>query len=169
MDRENQGELKRQLQSWQELREKIESPDIDPQTILDTLEGETNLHEALLAIAKEVMEREAANSGIVGMIADLQARKNRNETAAETLRTIILQAMDAAGIPTIKGDFCTLSKRNVKGKLMIEDETQIPARFFVTPSPEIDKKALKEALENTEDVPGACLSNGGISLTMRIK
>jgi len=169
MTRDSRNAVSEQLAEWQGLRRQLDAPDIDPQTMLDTLEGATDLHEALIDVAKEVMEREAANVGLSSLIADLQDRKRRNESTADALRTIILQAMDTAGIPQIKSDFCTLSKRDTKGKLVVVDEALIPAKFFVPQEPVLDKKALSAALEAKEEVAGATLSNGGISLTIRVK
>ena len=96
MTRDSRNAVSEQLAEWQGLRRQLDAPDIDPQTMLDTLEGATDLHEALIDVAKEVMEREAANVGLSSLIADLQDRKRRNESTADALRTIILQAMDTA-------------------------------------------------------------------------
>jgi hypothetical protein len=163
------AEVKAELSKWAELRQQLESPEIDAQTMLDTLEGATELHEALLLLADEIAEREAHNTGLAKRISDLQDRKSRNEHAVETLRNIILQTMDRAAIPSVRGDACTLSMGKVAPAVLIEDEASLPARFFVPQDPKLDKAALKQALKDGEAVPGARLGNGGISLTIRTK
>ena len=145
----------------------------DPQLVLDMLEGSTNLHEAILSVVDEISEDEILLAGLEAHLAKLAERKARIKQSIETRRTIILSAMDRAGIPTIKGPTATLSKRETAPAPVIEDESKIPARFFVEqprPDPKLDKAALKEALaalKPDEEIPGAHMSNGGLSLTIR--
>jgi len=76
-----------ELNKWRSLRAQLEAvDDIDEQCVLDTLEGETNLNEALLEIEKEVAERETMAEALGLRIKDLQSRKARFENAADTLR-----------------------------------------------------------------------------------
>ena len=81
----------------------------DPQLILDTLEGETDFNEALLLLADQVQELKAQSVGIQSRLDDLKTRQDRVKASAETLRNIILQSMDTAGVPTIKGDCITMN------------------------------------------------------------
>jgi hypothetical protein len=62
-----------------------------------------------------------------------------------------------------------LTKR--KPNIVIDSEAEIPAAFWTIPKvePKLDKKALKEALEADEEIPGAHLDNGSISLSIRRK
>jgi hypothetical protein len=161
-------EVNRQLDKWRRLSATL-GEDIDPQTVLDTLEGETDLYEALVLVAEKVGETEALAKGLEGYIKGLQERRTRLTKTAETLRNVILSAMESADIPGIVSPSITLSKRELSGKLVVEDEAKVPAKFFAPQDPKLDKKALTEALKEGEDVPGTRLSNGGISLTIRVK
>ena len=140
----------------------------DPQALVDTLEGETDLNEALLTVASQVEDYKAMAAATGERIAALQSRKSRLENSAETLRTIILQAMDNTGTDKVAGPEMTLSCRETKGQLVIDDEAAVPSEYFKPQDPKLDKKALKEAVE-AGPVPGAHLSNGGLSLTIRVK
>ena len=162
-------QVNQQLASWQDLRAALDSPDMDERTLLDTLEGETELHEALLVVADRIQETEALAKGLKAHIADLGQRKSRLERTAETLRNIVLSTMDTANPDTITGPHVTLSRGRVAGKLIVSDEAQVPSDYWKPQDPVLDKKALTAALKDGADVPGAELSNGGISLTMRVK
>src|SRR4051812_22647834 len=138
----------------------------DPQLILDAIEGETNLHEAVCVVAEEILEDEVLLVGLEVTIKALVDRKSRVEKSIEDRRGIILMAMDRAGIPTIRSPTCTLSVRDVPAKVIVTDEAQIPATYFTKPEPKLDKRAIGEALKSGP-VPGAELSNGGVGLTLR--
>src|SRR4051794_5127625 len=98
------GGLRNEVERWRDLRAQLENVEgMDEKCLTDTLEGESDLKEALLFLECEVAEREAMAEAAALRIKDLQARKGRIEGTAETLRNIILQAMDRAGIDKIQG------------------------------------------------------------------
>jgi hypothetical protein len=159
-----------ELANYQRIKAQLQAvEDIDARTLLDTLEGETELHEALLVVAEAVHEDEDMAAAIGLRIAALQARKSRIEASAETKRNIILMAMERADLETVKGPLVTLTKRRTAPQLVVVEEATIPARFWKAGDPKLDKKALKAALDANETVDGARLSNGGVGLTMRVK
>lgn len=143
--------------------------DLDAKTLLDTLEGETELHEALLVVAESVQEDEDLAAAIGLRIEALQARRSRLEATADTKRNIILMAMERAVLDSVKSPLVTMTKRHVAPKTLIEDEAAIPAKFWKPADPKLDKAAVRAALDAGEEVPGAKLSNGGVSLTLRVK
>lgn len=141
----------------------------DPQLLIDTIEGETELCEACLAVYDEILEDEIMLEGIKAVVEKLQARAGRIAGTVETRRNIILRAIDTAGVDTIKGPLVTLSRGTTNPKLIVNDEAKIPSDYFKVPDPVLDRKALKDALDAGTVVDGASLSNGGISLTARVK
>lgn len=143
--------------------------DADPKLILDTIEGETNLAEACAVVLEQTLEDEILLEGLGVKIAELQTRKGRMERSIESRRGIILMAMDKAGLHTIKSPLGTMSVRPTQPKLVVKDEAVIPARFFKPQDPKLDRAALAEALKAKEVIPGAELSNGGVSLSIRVK
>lgn len=162
--------ITRELAKHQEIKDALESvyTDLDPQALIDTLEGETDLKEVLQKVAAQVLDYEALAQATQERIADLQARKARTVKAATTLRAIILQAMDTAEIQKITGPEMTLSYRQTAGKLVIDDESKVPSDYFKQPPPVLDKKALAEAIKE-HAVEGCHISNGELSLTIRVK
>lgn len=161
--------LKRELDRYQALREMLSGEDIDPQTLLDTLEGATDLHEMLQEMAGSILDDEALAAAVGSRISALQERKSRLENTADHKRSLIIMVMERAGLTTSKGPNATLSVRPTKPKAIINDEAAIPARFFVPADPKLDRAKVLEALTAKEEVPGASLSNGGVSLSIRVK
>lgn len=151
-----------------ELRRALQEND-DPQLLLDTIEGETDLGEACAIVYEETLEDDVLLAGLVAKIEELQTRKSRVERSIDQRRAVILMAMEKAGLGTLKTPLGTMSVRQVPPKAIITDEALIPARFWKPSDPKLDKAALKAALDAKEVVPGATLSNGGIGLTVRVK
>lgn len=159
-----------ELAGYQKLRAQLEQGyDVDPGTLLDTLEGETELHEALLVVSEEIQENTGLLAGLKHSIESLRARESRLKNTNESLRNVILSAMDRAGLDTVKGPLATITRRKTPAQAIIDAESDIPSHFFAPQPPKLDKKAVRNALEDGETVPGAHLSNGGISLTIRVK
>src|SRR3990167_5100387 len=74
------------------------------------------------------------------------------------------------GARKLEGTLGVLSLKKNPDSCEITDETQIPARFMVTPPPPAarpDKVAIKEALQSGEDVPGADLRYGEFRLEVK--
>lgn len=143
--------------------------DADPKLLLDTIEGETNLAEACVVVLEQTHEDEILVEGLKAKIDELQTRKGRMEKSIDSRRGIILMAMDKAGLQTIKSPLGTMTARPTPPKATITDEALIPAKFWKPSDPKLDRAAVAEALKAGEAVPGAALSNGGVSLSIRTK
>lgn len=141
----------------------------DAKLILDTIEGETNLAEACVAVLEECHEDEILVEGLDAKIKELSIRKGRMEKSVETRRNVILMAMEKAGLGTIKSPLGTMSVRPTPKQAVITDDALIPARFFKAVDPKLDRAELASCLRSGEIIPGATLSNGGVTLTVRIK
>jgi hypothetical protein len=162
--------LNAELANALKLREMLgNDAEADPQLLLDTLEGETNLAEMVCVLHEETLSDQAMLDGTKAMIATLQERASGIERRIETKRGLIMMAMDRSGLGTIRGPLATFSLRDTKPKLVVGEESQIPSRFFKPADPKLDRDAVKTELEAGKEVPGASLSNPGISLTIRMK
>lgn len=161
--------VKAELRSYAQIKAELlnEYGEIDPIALADTLEGETNLHEVLADIALEAISMEAMADAVKSRENALKARRQRIEQTAANLRTVVQQAMEQAGIKTIQQPAVTLTRRPVTPSALIEDEAQIPSDYWKPQPPKLDKAALLAALKDKADVPGARLSNGGETLTIR--
>lgn len=157
-----------QARDWSTLRAEMERlDDMDEATILGTLEGETNLLEAIAIIDEFILDAEADEAGAAAVIKRIQDRKERAARRQDRLRAVVTQAMDVAGLKTAKTAGGTYTIRATPPAPIVEDESQIPAAYFKPQEPKLDKKAVNEAVTNGETIPGVRMSNGGISLTIR--
>lgn len=138
----------------------------DPDFAIDLAEGETNLLEAIDALALADLEDDFLADGVKRGIEALRLRQERFDRRRGARRALIEQALLILEVKKLERPAATLSIAERAPKVEIEDESQIPARFFVAGDPKLDKKALKAALEEAP-VPGARLSNGSVSLTIR--
>ena len=139
----------------------------DNDAIRDTIEGETGLHEAIGAVMGLIWEDELLIGGIDKMLESLSARKKRLEERISSYRGAIERAMEAGELHRFELPEATLSLRRVPPSVRIVDESKIPAAYWVTPEPRLDKRAVADALKGDFDVPGAELSNGGVTLSVR--
>lgn len=148
------------------LRERDEG---DADLVADMVEGETGLFEALDEADREILTCMVTVEGCKAAEADLKARRDRAAARAEKIRSAIEQALMIADIgekivrPTAT---FTLTKR--APGVVIDDESLIPAAYFVPQPPKLDKNALGIAAA-AAPVPGCHMDNGSASLTIRRK
>ena len=151
-------------------RLRFETEDEQFSALSDTLSGSSEFKELCLALAEEVIERELQADMVGERIKELQVRKARLATGADTLRNIILQAMEIREEKSLQYPTVTLSVSDRKAGIIIKDESVIPSQFFKAQKPELDKKAISDAvLKDGEIIPGIETDNGKISLTIRRK
>lgn len=159
----------REAQTVKHLRDSIAALDGDDALLIDTIEGETSLFEVIDKLLARMAENRAMVAGTEIATSDLADRKARFEKRVEADRTLIEQAMMVAELQKIERPTATLSLSARAPRAIVDTEADIPAEFFKSPAPALDKKALTEALKSGRDVPGACLSNAAPSLVVRTK
>lgn len=141
----------------------------DAELVADSLEGETNLLEALDAALSEIDECEILMAGLDAKITAFDARRKQQKDRAERIRALIEQALVVTEQSSMKLASATISLSKRAPQLVVTSEADIPTRFWVEqerPAPKLDRKALAEALK-AETIPGASLDNGTVSLTVR--
>lgn len=150
------------------LRESLRAVDPEDDALLmDTIEGETSLFEAIDALLLTIAESRGLESGARAAADALQNRAARFAKRAETARALIEQALTLADLEKLERPTGTLSLTRRAPKVEITEEADIPAEFWKPSDPKLDKKALAEALKEGRSVPGACLSNAAPTLTIR--
>lgn len=147
--------------------------DDDAELVADAIEGETNLVEAIEAALAQIDECDVLVTGLKAKEADFEARRKAIEKRAERIRALIEQAMLATDQLSMKLPTATLSLTKRAAALIVTDEADIPAKYWVEqprPAPKLDKKALTADLREAKAaIPGATLDNGSFSLTVRRK
>jgi hypothetical protein len=164
------GDISEAVRLYDEMKKRLEAevPDIDEETLLDTLEGETDLHERIASICRAAVEAVDAAEVCKLRMDELNARANRHRERAARLRGIALWALQESNIPKINAPDITVSVAKGRTSVIITDETSVPIEF-VDYEPKIRRSDVKQALEDGRDVPGATLSNSPPSLTIRTK
>jgi hypothetical protein len=164
-------ELNHQIMTFEELRRRLfeADPDIDQRTLFDTLEGATNLHEAIGAVIRSALDDEAMVKALRARIEDMRERLSRIESTAEAKREAALNAMERADMIKLTAPDFTASIRINPPSLLITSEAEIPQDFWAPQPPKLNKKGLLDAINAGWAVPGATLSNSKISLTIRTK
>ena len=134
----------------------------------DVIEGQTNFVEIVNAMILDHGADKAAVAGLKGFIDTLKARKERLEYRIEKRRQLLLGAFLMAGIKgSLRCAAGSAGTANTSPKVVEIDAKKIPDEFWITPEPELDRKALLAALKEGRKIPGAELSNGGVSISIR--
>ena len=158
---DTEHQLRRETEAARDLLAGLrrEGHDDDAEFLADSVEGETNLLEAIASALAEIDEAQLLILGGKAKVEQFESRIAAEEKRVERIRASIERAIVTAELPTpIKLPTGTLSIARRPAQPIIEDESAIPTRFFVqppTPAPKLDKKALTAALRGGADLPGA--------------
>jgi hypothetical protein len=139
----------------------------DEESWLLSLESETDLNAMLTSIVRRIEDAKALVVGTKDRFEELKARKDRFEHRVETLRNLAFKLMSAADLSKVELPEATLSVLNTPPSVVITDEDNLPdiaCKFERKP----DKAKIKELLASGE-VAGAAMSNGGQTVSIRIK
>jgi hypothetical protein len=138
----------------------------DPDLMMVLAEGETSLLEALDLMLEVDAHDDALIQGLKAHKDTLAVRLHRIQERRQSRRAILEQALMLLERKSLERPLATLSLADRAPSLVVEEEAQIPARFFDL-KPVLNRRLTKEALEAGENVAGARLSNGLVTLTVR--
>lgn len=134
----------------------------------DMLEGCTTAFEALAVLLDTMQETTALMTGLNERIKEMRLRRDRLEMREEACRRLMQRIMEHAQLSKVALPEATLSLRATPESVEITDFAEIPDEFcrYVR---EVSKTKVKEALKAGTFVPGAVLSNGGQTVSVRTK
>jgi len=163
--------LRHDIHHYTYLRQKLLEafPDADDDTIRDTLEGLTTLHELIAEIIRSALIDESLQSGLRLRLQDMKERLSRLEGRSVKKRELALEAMSEAGLRKIEQPDFTASARSGPPSLVVLAEDQVPESYWVPQPPKLDRQALLGDLKQGGEVPGAQLSNPKPVLSVRTK
>jgi hypothetical protein len=138
----------------------------DPDLMMCIAEGETSLLEVIDLMLEADMYDDGLIDGLKRQKDTMSVRLHRLQERRESRRAILEQALLLLEQKTLERPTGTLSLAKRPPSLVVEEEAQIPARFFDL-RPVLNRSALKDALTAGEDIAGARLTQGVLSLTLR--
>jgi hypothetical protein len=162
------NDLTRQAQAVQQLLAAYKDIIADDEDFAsDVIEGQTDFVEIVNAMVAREGEDAAMIEGIEAYIHTLLSRSVRINARIERRRNALLSAFQTAGIKTLRCSLATVGLRSTPPKVIPTNEALIPDEFWRPRDPVLDKKALAAALKSGATVPGAELSNGGVTISIR--
>ena len=132
--------------AYRRIRDRIraEDPQIDEQTLADTVEGLTDVHEILAAIVRAALADEALANGLKGRIAEMQDRLDRLQDCAAKRRQIAKEVMIELDIKKITAPDFTVSIRPGMPSLLVIDEQAVPSIYWQPVRPQAQAPGAPE-------------------------
>lgn len=147
----------------------VDFPELDGDTLQDTLEGITNLHEMIAVVIRSALVDEALQVGLRTRIEDMRQRLTRLVERGLKKRQLALEAMNEAGLRKLEQPDFTASARLGAPPLVVNSEKDVPESYWIPQPPRLDRQTLTSDLRRGDEVPGACLGNAAPILTVRTK
>jgi RNase P/RNase MRP subunit p29 len=150
-------------------RLRAQDPQIDEQTLADTVEGVTDVHEILGAIVRAALADEALATGLKCRISDMQDRLVRLQDRAAKRRQIAKYAMVELDLKKLTAPDFTASIRPGMPSLVVLNEDAVPKTYWEPGEPRLRRQVLAQDLKGGAEVAGATLSNPEPVLSVRTR
>ena len=150
-------------------RLKAEDPSLDEQTLADTVEGLTDLHEIVVAIVRAAIQDEALASGLKCRLSDMQDRLARLQDRASKRRQIARDVMAELDLKKITAPDLTISIRPGTPALTVINEDAVPSIYWTPSEPRLNRQRLAYELKNGAEIEGVALSNPEPVLSVRTR
>lgn len=144
-------------EDYMNLLELAEDPDIDEQAFTDTLEGiDGALEDKAEGYAKVIRTLEGDAAACDAESKRLRNKKQTIENNIKRMKAALQYAMQATGKTKFKTALFSFGIQKNPAAVVIDEGylENIPDRFLIPQDPQIDKKAIKEALKAGEDLEG---------------
>lgn len=162
VDLNAQMEAARLLIAQLRTMETIGDNEHDDQLIADSVEGSTDLFEAIGKVLEAVHWDDGLIAGIKEQEARLKERRARYEARNEKRRWIIENALRLAKKEKFPHPLCTISFRKGRkdSKVEIVDESKLAGEYWKKKDPEINKALISADIKSGKAVDGAKLVDG---------
>ena len=153
------------------LRDRIRAEDstIDEQTLADTVEGLTDLHEIVAALIRSALADEALAIGLKGRITEMQDRLDRLQDRASKRRQVAKDVMIELDLKNITAPDFSVSIRPGLPALMVIDEAAVPGIYWQPSAPRLKRQELLTELKDGAEIEGVALSNPEPILSVRVR
>ena len=157
--------------TYRAIRERIraQDPQIDEQTLADTVEGLTDLHEILAAVLRAALADEAMAQGLKCRLADMQDRLTRLQDRAAKRRQIAKDVMVDLDLKKLTAPDFTVSIRPGLPALVVLNEDAVPKIYWEPGEPRLRRQVLASDLKGGVEIAGATLSNPEPVLSVRTR
>ena len=157
--------------TYRAIRERLlaQDPELDEQTLADTVEGLTDLHEILAAIVRAALADEALAHGLKGRIAEMQDRLERLQDRALKRRQIVKETMVETDLKKLTAPDFTASIRPGMPALVVLNEAAVPSIYWGPRDPRLNRQGLLADLKQGDDIDGVALSNPEPVLSVRTR
>lgn len=158
--------------AYDQVRAMLADPDVDPQTISDTLESiQGEAEDKLLAVGRLIREMEAEADAIAAEARRLTLRAAAAQARVGGLKEYARTHMERVGLDRVKDPVITLRLQNSPPRVNVTNEAVIPSDFKRAAlrlplndvpedlrrlaTVEVDKHAVMQAIKAGGEVPGA--------------
>lgn len=147
-------------EQFRELADELEEANLDEQTMLDTLNGSTemmNIEEKASGIIKMVKNWQGEIPAYDAEIKRLKNKKDSLKNRIDYIKSYLKYCLETAKLDKIKiGTLSVRIQKNGKGSVIIEDEKLVPAAYtdIIPEHTEISKERLYEDLKTGKEIPG---------------
>ena len=157
--------------TYRAVRERIrtQDPELDEQTLIDTVEGLTDLHEILAAIVRAALADEALATGLKSRITEMQERLERLQERAAKRRQVVKDTMVELDLKKLTAPDFSASIRPGMPALLVIDEAAVPSIYWEPREPRLDRQGLLAELKQGTEITGVTLSNPEPVLSVRTK
>ena len=157
--------------TYRTLRDRIraEDPQIDEQTLADTVEGLTDLHEIVTAIVRSALADEALATGLKCRIADMQGRLDRLQDRASKRRQIAKDVMVELDLKKITAPDFTVSIRAGHSRLAGAQRGRRPQHLLATRRATAQAPGVAKRAQGRAEIEGVALSNPEPVLSVRTR
>ena len=157
--------------TYKTIRDRIraQDPQIDEQTLADTVEGLTDLHEILAAVLRAALADEAMATGLKCRVSDMQDRLARLQDRAAKRRQIAKDAMVELDLKKLAAPDFTASIRPGMPALVVLNEDAVPKTYWEPGEPRLRRQILATDLKGGAEIAGATLSNPEPVLSVRTR
>jgi len=157
--------------TYRSIRDRVraQDPQIDDQTLADTVEGLTDLHEIVQAIIRAALTDEALAGGLKCRMGEMEDRLSRLQDRAAKRRQMARDVMVELNLKKLNAPDFTASIREGIPSLMVIDEQAVPSIYWEPREPRLKRQELAQDLKHGDEVPGATLSNPQPVLSVRTR
>ena len=157
--------------TYRAIRDRIraQDPQIDEQTLADTVEGLTDLHEIVQAVIRSALADEALARGLKCRISDMQCRLDRLEDRASKRRQIAKDVMVELDLKKLNAPDFTASIREGIPSLMVLNEDAVPSIYWQPSEPRLNRQELAYELKQGAEIAGVALSDPEPVLSVRTR